>query len=59
MRRKSLEQDAAHLRLRRVVGLGDEVAEALRRGLEAADPLLEHAAARPGGDLADVKRIGG
>ena len=59
MRRKRLEQDAAYLRLRRVVGLGDEVAGALRRGLEAADPLLEHAAAGPGGGLAHMKRIGG
>jgi len=59
VRRKSLEHDPTHLRLRRMVGLGDEVARPLRRGLEAADPLLEHTAAGPGGRLTNLKRIGG
>lgn len=58
MRWESLEQDPPHLRLRGVVGLGDEVAWPLGGGLEAADPLLKHAAAGPGSRLAGLKRIG-
>jgi hypothetical protein len=41
-----------------MVGLRDEVARSLRRGLEAAHPLLEDTTAGPGGGLADVERIG-
>ena len=56
---KCLEQNSPHFRLRRVVGLGDQVAWPLRRGLEATDPLVEHAATGPGGRLAHAKRVGG
>ena len=55
---KGLRHDPANLFLRGVVGLGDKIPRPLGRGAEAADPVEEHRAARPGGGFADGEWLG-